>query len=224
MVIVTSGRNTLLGRIARLGVLVPVSAFIAHDAIFGSDGRIGGVGSNSAAAPGHSYWTVFALVVAVLVVTFVGRAIRHIRTLQRTVGGRASEGLADGEGPGYHRELLSVWAALFPLTCLFFTIQENLEGLADGVGVVGLGPIDGTSHSNAIPLLALASLTVAAVGAFIQWRTRRLEARLARLVAGQPRPRPRNVVPSPAWRLIAAACQHTWIVLRPDPGRAPPLA
>lgn len=223
MVIVTSDRNTHLGRIARLGVLLPVSAFIAHDAIFGADGAVGGVGSSSAAAPGHDYWTVFALVVAALVITFLGRAILHIRALQRTVGGGSGAVPGDGDGRSYHRELLSVWAPLFPLTCGFFTIQENLESLADGVGVVGLGPIDGRLHANAIPLLALASLTVAAVGAFIQWRTRRLEARLAHLATGRPRPRPRNVVPSSAWRLIAATCQYTWIVLRPDPGRAPPL-
>jgi hypothetical protein len=219
--VIRARRSTIwLVKAARLLLLLPLSDLIAHDAIYANGWGVTGGGPLT-----HGYWPFFGLVVAILALTFLAAGARRARRLRGDLAGVPSSvrsHVTGGAAPGYHRELLSILAALIPLTAGFFLLQENAEAMLGGGAPIGLAPIVGPHAFGVLLVVALASLTVAMGGALVRWRIAVLEERLTRLRrAGVRRIRVESR-PNPAWQFIAAACRQRWNLLREDLGRAPP--
>ena len=108
--------------------------------------------------------------------------------------------------------------ALFPVVMVLLLVQENLEHLATAGHAAGLEPI---ASPLAVLAIALAVLGVAGLGALVRWRISEIEARLA---TASRRSWPRSTaapVPPHSW-MAAAFLRHRRLLIRDDPGRAPP--
>jgi hypothetical protein len=107
---------------------------------------------------------------------------------------------------------------MFPVVTALLLVQENLEHLASAGHAAGLEPI---ASPLAVLAVALAVLGVAGLGALVRWRIKEIEARLA-TACRRSWPRSTAVpVPPHAW-IAAAFHRHRWLLIRDDPGRAPP--
>lgn len=93
--------------------------------------------------------------------------------------------------------LLAVWARLAVATTVAFLLLENVERIAAGGTAPGLAPIVGAGGVSPLPILALVSLAVAAVGALLAWAPTALRARIAAALAARRR-RPAGWAPRPA--------------------------
>jgi len=103
-----------------------------------------------------------------------------------------------------------------------YGILENIEHVAADGQIEGLATLVGSEHILALPVLAVVTAALAALGALVRWRIAILEAQLA--AAGRPEPRRRLVTERPMslWWIVAATCARVWIVARNNAGRAPP--
>lgn len=227
MVITLDRRHARIGWLTRFLLLVPATDLLAHDAIYRS---LAGGSEAPRSLAAHAYWPLFVAVVAVLVGSSVWRALGHIQRLEvalraapalREAGAKRQRAASDhGAPPSYHREFCSLWPLVAGGTAFLFLVQENLEHLAASGSWLGLAPLDGRLHRDALLLIAAASLVVAALGALVRWRVRALERRL--VLATSSFPRPATDRPGQRWSLVAAVCRHRRMLLRLDAGRAPP--
>ena len=218
MTFATSPRAARAWRGLRFAGLVLIALFAAHDALFAARYGLGPAMDEAMAAGGHGgWWTPYALLVLGVTIAIGAGATLRLRRLTRL---GADAGISGGrpDPGGYARELLGLWRALFPVVAVLLVVQENVESLAAAGRAVGLEPV---ASPVALLAIVLASLGVAAAGALVRWRIRVIEARLvaARRRAWARRSSPSAVLPS--W-LTAAILRHRWLLLRDDPGRAPP--
>lgn len=205
-------------RSIRFAGLVLVALFLAHDALFAV--RFGG-GQGMADAmsrEGHGgWWTPYMLLVLGVAGGLAGGALWRLRRLAHL---QARLGIVDrGSDPtGYPRELSHLWRVLFPVVTALVLVQENLEHLATAGHPAGLEPI---ASPLGVLAIALAVLGVASLGALVRWRISEIEARLAK---ASRRSWPRSAaapVPPHSW-IAAAFLRHRRLLIRDDPGRAPP--
>ena len=205
-------------RSTRFAGLVLVALFLAHDALFAVRAG-GGQGVVEAMSPeGHGgWWTPYMLLVLGVAAGLAGGALWRLRRLTQV---QARLGIVDrgSDRSGYRRELSHLWRAMFPVVVVLLLVQENLEHLAAEGHAAGLEPI---ASPLAVLAIALAVLGVAGVGALVRWRIGEIEARLA--TASRRRwPRAAAVpVPPRSW-IASAFLRHRRLLIRDDPGRAPP--
>ena len=224
---------TLMRRV-RFSMLVLVALFLAHDAIFVAQNGIGDGFAAAMRRGGHDgYWSAYMLLVgiagtAVVAITTVRFGRRRLRlaipgTLDRDPSFEAGSLQPARSAPSYRRELLGLWVRLFVVVLVAYVIQENLEH-ATHDHLPGVGVLVGPENPLALPALAVVTLLLAVLGALVRWRIAVLDERLARAVAGGPRPAtPRATHPAAGAWIAGAVCAHHWTIARQDPGRAPPL-
>lgn len=224
MVVQTSRRAARALPWLRLLALLPISLLLGHDAVFLAQFGLGDDFQRAMSGGGHDgYWIAFSLVISALAAGLLLReAVRAARLSSRLRPSVASTSSLDG---GYRREFRSIWPALFLATSLGFALMENLEHLALGLAPHGLGALIGTEHPTAVPILALVTAAVAAIGALVRWRIRVLEARVAGQAAREQRLRgPRSLAPAREWLAAGTLRPIAWFLVRLDAGRAPPAA
>ena len=212
-------RQARVLRTLRFVGLTLVALFLAHDALFAVGHGLGRPMDAAMAASGHDgWWTPYALAVTAIATLLAAGAARRVRGLRSRLDAVGSfERTRDRTT--YVRELRAVAQRLVPLVFVLLVVQENVEHLATFGDVPGLEPI---GSPFAVLAILFATLAVAAVGALVRWRIRVLEARLA--AARAPR-WPRLAIsrlPGHA-SLVAAGLTHRWLLVRDDPGRAPPV-
>ncbi len=222
MIVLASSRAARVLRLVRFGALAVVSVWFAHDAVFAAEHGLGSGFAAAMTAGGHDgYWWALSLAVGI-VATLLGLwvAIRLVRLTDRTRDVRSRPIAVTA--PSYRAELAGLWTALFVVTAAAFTLQENIEHLAGHGHLIGLEALSGPEYPLALPVIAVVTLVVAALGALVRWRIAVLEARLAGRLH---RPRERGLHgtrPPAAWADIASARAHAWFLVRLDAGRAPP--
>jgi len=234
MVVVTDRRRARTLPWLRLAALLPLSLLVGHEAVFALQFGIGDGLRAAMSAGGHdNYWTAFTVVITalsgLLLAREVARAARlraRLRALDRgSTAAATMPNVGDAAGSrSWRAEFRAIWPLLFAITAAAFTIQENLEHLAQGQVPHGLGSLVGAEHPLAVPVLALVSAAVAALGALVRWRIRSLEARVAAAsrAAAAPRRHPRATAPAPEWPVLGALRGHAWFLVRLLAGRAPP--
>ena len=185
----------------------------------------GGGLAQALAATGHGeLWSavsVIALVAAAaLVVPMLLRALGHephpSPHLVRTTRGQTLT-------PGLRDELGSLWPRLLKVTLVAYLIQENAERLATQGQIAGIDPLLGPQQPLAIPVIALVTLALAALGSLIRWRIlepwKRVDSHANPSAPCKARTRI-GLAPSMSRR---SARRRDSIRLRPQAGRAPPL-
>ncbi len=223
MVIAAASRRHArrLGRL-RFAALVGVGTVLAHDAVFAAQHGLGDERDAALAVAAHEYWLAWALLV--LLVGFVGliAAVAALARLHRALRNLPRHPPARGT-PGYAGELLRLWPRLFIAVTLTFALQENVEHVAAGQGLPGLGVLSWPAYPLALPVLGAVTLLLAAAGAWFRWRITVLEGRLAAARSAARRRLVPAVGPAARWGLVAAAITHARFLVRLDAGRAPPL-
>ena len=131
---------------------------------------------------GHdAYWTDFLVVVggAVLFtgIAAIRQAVRLTRQSRTTTASVADPGIGH-----LLRRFGPLFLKLALLTTAAFLVQENVELLAAGLGLPGVGVLGG-DHSAAMPLILVVAAVIALVRALVEWRRDLLLARLRRLAA-----------------------------------------
>jgi hypothetical protein len=170
-------------------------------------------------AQGHdAYWTPVSVLLTAGVVLVVLATLAAYRRL-RADAVAATMTLATG--PSYVHELASIWLRLFPTVAVLFAVQENVEHFAVDGHLAGIEPLIGPGSSIVLPVLAVTTFVLAAVGSLVRWRIRVLEARIAAVARQRFALAPAASRPA-AWATVAAAIAHRWILGRRDAGRAPP--
>lgn len=206
----------------RLGLLLVVALFTAHDAVYVAQFGLGGRLAEVMTERGHDgYWVgmlALAGVALVLLAAMTGSILLGLRRRLRTVVPLRRE---HPSGSSYLGEVLRLWRVLLPATLLLFGLQENLEYLVAHGDVIGIEAVIGPNAPLALPVLALVTLALAALGGLVRWRIAAMEARLARSIA-RVRRRIEAAAPPREWRTIHAAAPHRWTLGRLDAGRAPP--
>lgn len=222
------GSTARIATRVRLALLLLVALFIAHDAIYVAQFGVGASLASAMRERGHDgYWMAMvaaALLAGSLIVVGVLRTMDGLRRrLDRMeASGAPRSAPADGPGPSYRVEVLRLWRTLLPLTLLLFGIQENLETFVAHGDVIGIEAIVGPGAPLAVPVLALVTLALAALGGLVRWRIAVLETRLSRAIERLRRQLLRALKPAREWHRIHASAPHRWIAGRSDAGRAPP--
>jgi hypothetical protein len=204
----------------RNGILVLFALFVAHDAVYVARNGVGLGYRQAMAEGGHdAYWLPASLTVSIAAVLIFLVVLARAHRLQQN--GRTLTGPALPR-PSYAGELASTWLRLFPVVSALFAVQENIEHLAVDGQWIGAAPLVGPGSSAVLPVLAVTTFALAAVGSLLRWRICVLEARIAAAAVSAPYPRPSSIAPAPAWASVAASVAHRWILARRDAGRAPP--
>jgi hypothetical protein len=211
-------------------VLALASLLISHEVAYHSHHGGGAEFEARMAALGHdAYWPAFTLLAlsATIVLALVGtaRLLRLWLRLWLPARGLGMPARLDRVRPRpYRRELARLWATLFPTTVLAFAVQENVEHLLAGNGLIWLGALGGHEYPLALPVLALVTLIVAAVGAAARRHSARLEARIVREL-WQRRMLPHRRTPLPlSWLIVSALCARDRLRAHRLLVRAPPSA
>jgi hypothetical protein len=128
---------------------------------------------------GHdAYWTEFLVVVGgAVLVTSIAAARQLVRLRRQATGSGPST--AD---PGVRHLAIGFLRLLVTITLLAstaFLVQENLELLAAGHAMPGLGAVTG-DHAIALPVIGFVAAVIALVRALVEWRRDVLLARLRR--------------------------------------------
>jgi hypothetical protein len=233
MVGLTDVRTARRLRAIRFVLLAIGGLLVGHTAVYLAAFGDGPGFARAMSAGGHNgYWPVFAgaalaCLAALAIDGLVGLARAAVAARRPASHDERSSGTRVEQSSGgdrtappsdYLTEFLDLWGPLFLVVCAAFVVQENVESL------VALGRAPGlivlTAHLSATPVLALVTGLLAAVGARVRWRIAELQRQAARArlrwpVATERRPHPR-------WSLESAALAARWLLLRLDPGRAPP--
>ena len=207
----------------RLGLLLVIALFTAHDAVYIAQYGLGGRLSAVMTERGHDgYWVAMMLLsglAATLLAVMVGSLILHLRGRLRAAG---PSRLGEAAAPPYVGEVLRLWRVLLPVTLVLFAAQENIEYLAAHGDVIGIEALVGPMAPLALPVLCVVTLALAALGGLVRWRIAVLEARLARSLA-RGRSAIVHATPPREWQTIHASAPHRWTLSRLDAGRAPPV-
>jgi hypothetical protein len=213
-----------LGPRIRLAFLLVVSVFVAHDGVYIAQYGLGGHLAEVMTARGHdTYWPALVGLALIASALLAIGALRVIARLRWRLRGTPTSLPASPGTPSWRPEVIRIWRILFPLTVLAFAIQENLEALSSQGIVPGIDALIGPDAPLALPVLALVTLALAALGGLVRWRIAILEARVARIRAGR-RPRILDRSPAREWRLVDSIAPHRWTADRRDAGRAPPAS
>ncbi len=221
----TSVRMARLAARTRFVLLALVSLFLGHDAVYAAEHGIGtGFGSAMAELDHGAYWGPFTLLAAASAISLAvgsGLALARLRRRLVRTAGCVPPGPSAPAPAGYRHEFAAIWPRLALVVVVLFALQENVETfLAHGV-VPGVDVLFGGELPLAIPVLALVTLGLAAIGALVRWRISVLTARLHRAA-----PRAQTALsgsgPAPEWAEVHAAAPHRWTLDRRDAGRAPP--
>ena len=210
----------------RFILLALVSLFLGHNAVYAADHGIGPGFASAMADLGHGgYWAPFALIAAAAAISLAAVSGRRLARLHRGLAGMAGSVLQSPPhaAPGlYRHELAAIWPRLALVVVVLFTVQENIETFLAHGDVPGVDVLLRGDLPLAIPVLALITLALAAIGALVRWRIVVLMARL-RAMALRLRTRLRESRPAREWAAIHAAAPHRWTLDRRDAGRAPPV-
>jgi hypothetical protein len=219
VIVSASPRLASLAPRLRQAILVLAALFIAHDAIYMARYGVGDGYARAMSARGHdTYWAPVSVLLTAGVFLVVLASLAAYRRLRTDAGATAVISTA---GSSYLHELASVWLRLFPSVAVLFAVQENVEHAVVDGHLAGIEPVFGPGSSMVLPVLAVTTFLLAAVGAVVRWRIRVLEARIAATVRQRFALAP--AVSRPAgWDTIAAAIARRWILGRRDAGRAPP--
>jgi hypothetical protein len=230
MVLQTSRRSLVVPHAIRFGLLALGGLLLGHEAVYALQYGVGAGFTQAMASGDHGYWPIFSTVALSALLLLLARSGWQLAQLH---GARASDDPARParlRGPvapptalrTYPRELLGLWPPLFGVVAVGYTIQENLEHFTSHGHVPGLEPIIGPAAPLALPILALVTLALAAVGALLRWRIATLEARLARTRALHPVRARAGRRPAQAWTVVGAIRATFWSLIRQGPVRAPP--
>jgi hypothetical protein len=221
----TSARFARLATRTRFILLALVSLFLGHEAVYAAEHGIGAGFASAMTELGHGvYWAPFMTAAAAAAIALsVSSALMLGRLHVRLAGTpRGDVPGAKPVAPGvYRRELAAIWPRLAIVVVGLFVVQENLESFVARGAVPGVDVLFGGGLPQAVPVLALVTFALAAVGALVRWRIRILAARLHALRL-PPRTSLRASTPAREWAGIDAAAPHRWILDRRDAGRAPP--
>jgi hypothetical protein len=201
-------------------VLAVVALLAAHSAIYLAQYGFGERFAEAMTAGGHDgWWLPASLVVlgagAVLLLRTLG-ALGRLEAMARDVRPAAEPAVP------FQPEMLSIWRRLFPIVTVLFAILENVEHLAAHGHVVGIEALVGPEYPLALPVLALVTLGLSALGALVRWRIRVLRTRIAHAAhAARRRPTPETVTPE--WQTVGALAPLRFSIDLRDAGRAPPV-
>jgi hypothetical protein len=219
MILQASLDRARLGRRVRTGVLAIVALLIAHDAIFLAEYGTGPSFARAMTEGGHDgYWLPFTVGATIAGGLLLLRSLTAVRRLEAEAG--RVGWLEDQPAPSYWSEELAIWRVLFPVVTLLFAIQENLEHLALHGHLLGLEALAGPENPLALPVIAVITGALAALGALLRWRIAVLRRRIAAVTAARPRATDDRLCPE--WGSVHAFAPHRWITGRLDAGRAPP--
>jgi hypothetical protein len=246
MVLQTSRRSLVVPHALRFGLLALGGLLLGHEAVYTVQYGIGAGLTQAMASGGHAYWPIFSTLALSALLVLLARSAWQLTQLRlarasddaaRPAAERGPAGKRVGTGGTpptapliapptaprtYPRELLALWAPLFGVVAIGFTILENLEHFTSHGHVPGLEPIIGPAVPLALPILALVTLALATIGALLRWRIATLEARLARARAGHPARAHADRRPAQAWAVVGAIRATFWSLIRQGPVRAPP--
>lgn len=213
-----------VGRL-RFASLAAVGALLAHDAVFTAQYGLGPANDAALARSAHAYWPAFTALTLLTAVVLAGGTVAATMELRRLLGGLPR--VEDTTRPPWSTGFLHLWPRLFSLVTMVFLVQENIEHVAAGGSLPGLWVLSAPEYPLAIPVLALVTGLLAAVGGWIRRQHATLVARLvaARAAAAlaAARRRPHADHPHGRWSLLAALLAHRWILARGLAGRGPPL-
>jgi hypothetical protein len=222
MVFLTTRRLATRFAWLRFLVLVPISLLAGHEAVFRVQYAPDAVAAAMRAGGHDAYWQAFSVVIVALTAGLLLRECARIVRLRTRGGDGAGRPAQDlGVRPWTH-EFRALWPPLFAATVLAFGVLENMEHLAAGLQPHGIGSLIGPEHPLAVPVLAVASAAVAALGALVRWRVRVLEARVRAGLAATPRIRIRPIAPARDWPAAGSLRSLAWFLVRLRAGRAPP--
>ena len=208
----------------RLCLLTFASLVIGHEVAYHVHHGAGAEFDARMTALGHdAFWPAFALLaLSGAIVLGLLAAARLLRLWLRIRALSAPPQPAGNRAGSYRRSLARIWAIVFPATAIGFAIQENIEHAVAGAGLIGLDALGGHAYPMALPVLALVTLLVAAVGAALRWHAASLEARISRALWQRLlRPTGRTLRPV-AWLIVSALCANAWIHGLNRSVRAPP--
>jgi len=103
--------------------------------------------------------------------------LRRLSRQARSIG--AAAGPRDPGPSAFGAHLGRLWLGLLPATTLLFVLQENVEHLAMGDGLPGLGVLVRGGSPLALTVIGAVTLGVALVGALYRWRRDTLVARIS---------------------------------------------
>jgi hypothetical protein len=209
----------------RLALLLLVAVFVGHDAVYLAQYGLGSTLAQVMTDRGHDgYWLALVGLSAIAgALLLAGAATVLLRLHQRLSGlpPTTAARAATTTGLAYLPEVLRLWRVLLPATILLFALQENAEYLFAHGDVLGIEAIVGPNAPLAIPVLAIVTLALAALGGLVRWRIAVLSARIARSI-GAGFERVFAAEPAREWTRIHDLAPHRWIRSRLDAGRAPP--
>ena len=221
----TSSRVARLAARTRFALLALVALFLGHDAVYATEHGVGGGFANAMTELGHgAYWGPFTLAAVTAGVALTVASGFALAGLHRRLARSSATVTTDPARPAhgaYLHELASIWPRLLLVVVALYAIQENIETYLVRGDLPGVDVLFGGDLPLAVPVLALVTLALAAIGALVRWRIAILSARLqerkqiARLRVPEARP-------AREWASIHAAAPHRWILDRRDAGRAPP--
>jgi len=230
MVLLTSRRSLVLPHAVRFALLAVGGLLLGHEAAYAVQYGVGAGFTQAMAEGGHGYWPMFSTLALSALLLLLGRAAWRLAQLHvARVGERqetarpASIDQWSATAPrSYRRELIGLWPPLFGVVAVAYAIQENVEHFTSHGHVPGLEPLIGTTAPFALPVLALVTLGLAAVGALLRWRIATLEAHLAQARARHPPRSHAGQRPAPDWAVLGAVRATFWSLIRQGPERAPP--
>jgi hypothetical protein len=201
-----------------------VALLVAHDAVHFAHHEIERLLGGSVGMPPmqHPHWPLMSMCGTAAGLVLFGWTLVRFTRLRSLLRGRAFTWRAR-PGTAYRSELIRLWSVLYPAVVVAYAVLENVEHLAADGRLEWLSTLVGPQHALALPVLALVTLVLAAIGSLVRWRIAILQARLAAAGPGRIRPRVVGERPLALWSVIAATCAHVWILARGDAGRAPPI-
>jgi hypothetical protein len=203
----------------RFVVLVAAGTLLAHDAVFASASGIAGMRDGAYIAAVHAYWPAFTGLVLLAATVVLGWTVAGIARLSRRLRAHPIAARADG---AYLPELRRLWPRLFLATALAFLVQENVEHILAGEPAPGLFALSAPGYPLALPIIALVTGLLAAVGGWLRWRHQLLVHRLRAAGAWHRRRGTAGSGVAARWRLVGALAARGRFIGRPDAGRAPP--
>lgn len=208
----------------RFALVAFLSLLLGHEAAYHAHHGWGDQFAARMEALGHdAYWPAFMLVgLSAAVLLVMAGAVRLARLALRSRWPESHRRPGVARPPSYPRLLSKLWIQIYPITLVAFAIQENVEHLLAESRLIWLGALAGEEYPLTLPVLALVTLALAALGAAFRWHVARLTARIARAawlrllrpVGSAPRP--------PGWWIVSALCARRWLLVRQHAVRAPP--
>lgn len=213
-----SGRvTTIRGRFATLVGSIVAALILGHYALLllahGPSVASGGAQDGHEASP-IPWFPIAAMATLALAIL----AIRHVRAIARLSESPRRREPASAHLTAYLGRIGRWWVRLLVGVTLLYLLQENIEYLRVGASLPGLDVLHLGEHGAALPLIALATLVVAAIVALADWCCCVLAERLAGRRASTPGGRTQPASQRRASDVVLASTIHG----RRSAGRSPP--